>query len=259
MNVYKMSVLQRMVLTALMLALYTVATRFVMVPVTPYVRLSAGIAILIFSSIMLGPIAGAVIGVAGDLLGAVIMPYMGNVVINPFMTISYGLMGATPALIMILFRKFKKKDLIYSILFFTLLTVIVISLTIYMSIAPSITLFDHEFTINLVARILVPIIALIIMSLFGVFTYFLNKRFKKRREELPNLPSPYQVSFIVVVVEVVFTLFINVFAKMWLMEVKNFEIIFFPSLFLAFIYIPANTVIVTYLCFLASKTIKIRE
>lgn len=256
---FKLTLLQRMTLTALMIALYMIATRFVMVPVTPYVRLSAGVAILTFSSIMLGPIPGAVIGVAGDLLGAVISPYMGNVTINPFMTISYGLMGATPALIMMLFRKVRAKDLIYSILFFVLLGVIVISLTVYMSTATQITLFNHEFTINLAARIVVPIVAFVLMGLFGVFTYFLNKRFKKRREEHPNLPSPYQISFIVVVIEVVFTLFINVFAKMWLMEIKNFEIIFFPSLFIAFIYLPVNTLIVTYLSFLAVKVIKVRE
>lgn len=256
---FKLSLLQRMTLTALMIALYMVATRFIMVPVTPYVRLSAGVAILILSSIMLGPISGAVVGIAGDLLGAVISPYLGNIVINPLMTVSYGLMGATPGLIMMLFRKVKGKDLVYSILFFALLGFIVIPLTIYMGIANEVTLFNRTFAITLAARIVVPIIAFILMGLFGVFTYFLNKRFKKRREEYPNLPSPYQISFIVVVIEVVFTLFINVFAKMWMMDIKDFSVIFFPSLFIAFIYLPVNTLIVTYLSFLAVKVIKTRE
>lgn len=256
---FKFSVLQRMTLTAMMIALYMIATRFVMVPVTPYVRLSAGISILTFSSIMLGPISGAIVGVAGDLLGAVISPYMGNITINPLMTVSYGLMGAVPALIMMLFRKVKGKDTLYSIFFFALLSVIVVSLTIYMSTATQISLFNRDFTITLAARIVVPIVAFILMGLFGLFTYFLNKRFKKRREEYPNLPSPYQVSFIVVVIEVAFTLFINVFAKMWMMDIKNFEIIFFPSLFIAFIYLPVNTLIVSYLCLLSVKVIRVRE
>ena len=255
---FKLTILQRMTLTALMITLYMVATRFIMVPVTDFVRLSAGVAILIFSSILLGPISGAVVGIAGDLLGIAIAPYLG-MAYNPFMTISYGLMGATPGLIMMLFRKVKGKDLIYSILFFALLSVIVISLTVYMATAKEITLFNHLFKINLAARIVVPIMAFILMGLFGLFTYALNRRFKKRREQYPNLASPYQISFIVVVIEVVFTLFINVFAKMWLMGFYNFEIIFFPSLFIAFIYLPVNTLIVTYLCFLAVKTIRVRE
>ena len=255
---FKLSILQRMTLTALMIAFYMVSTRFIMVPVTPYVRLSAGVAILIFSSILLGPISGAVIGIAGDLIGIAISPYLG-MAYNPFMTISYGLMGATPGLIMILFRKIKAKDLIYSILFFVLLGAIVVSLTVYMVTANEVELFNHVFKFNLAARIVVPIIATLLMGLFGLFTYLLNKRFKKRREEYPNLPSPYQVSFIVVVIEVVFTLFINVFCKMWLMEIKSFELIFFPSLFIAFIYLPVNTLIVTYLCLLAAKVVRVRE
>ena len=254
---FKFTILQRMTFTAIMITIYMVATRFIMVPVTPAVRLSAGVAILIFSSVLLGPISGAIVGVAGDLIGIAISPYLG-MAYNPLMTLSYGLMGATPGLIMMLFRKVKAKDIIYSILFFALLSVIVISLTVYMSTASEITLFNRTFVINLAARIVVPIVAFVLMGLFALFTYLLNKRFKKRREEYPALPSPYQVSFIVVVIEVVFTLFINVFAKMWMIDL-NFETVFFPSLFIAFIYLPVNTLIVTYLCFLAVKVIKVRE
>lgn len=254
---FKFTILQRMTFTAIMITIYMVATRFIMVPVTPAVRLSAGVAILIFSSVLLGPISGAVVGIAGDLIGIAISPYLG-MAYNPLMTLSYGLMGATPGLIMMLFRKVKAKDIIYSILFFALLSVIVISLTVYMSTASEITLFNRTFAINLAARIVVPIMAFLLMGLFGLFTYLLNKRFKKRREEYPSLPSPYQVSFIVVVIEVVFTLFINVFAKMWMTNL-NFETVFFPSLFIAFIYLPVNTLIVTYLSFLAVKVIKVRE
>ncbi|MCQ2792006.1 MAG: ECF transporter S component [Bacilli bacterium] len=255
---FKYSVLQRMTFTAMMFALYVIATRFIMVPVTNYVRLSAGIAILIFSSILLGPISGALVGAGGDLVGALLVPYMG-LTINPFMTLSYGLMGATPGFIMLLFRHFKNKNKIYSVLFFSLLLVIFVSLTVYMSISESVTLFEHEFKINLIGRIVAPIIAFIILGLLALFTYFLNQRFKKKREIYPKLPSPYQISFIVVIIEVVFTLFINIFAKMWIMEVPDFSVIFFPSLFLAFIYIPLNTIIVSYLCLLSVKIIKVRE
>lgn len=254
---FKFTVLQRMTLTAMMFAIYVIATRFIMVPVTEYVRLSAGVAILIFSSILLGPLCGAVIGAGGDLMGALLLPYAG-LSINPLMTVSYGLMGATPGVIMMLFKLLKNKEKLYSILFFVLLGIIFTSLTIYTSISYSITMFNHEFVFNLVGRIVVPIVAFVVLALLALFTYFLNRHFKKKREMHPNLPSPYQVSFIVLVIEVVFTLFINVFAKMWYSGL-SFEIIFFPSLFIAFIYIPANTLIVSYLCLLAVKTIRIRE
>ena len=63
---FKLSILQRMTFTAMMIAFYMIATRFIMIPVTQAVRLSAGVAILIFSSMLLGPISGAVVGIAGD-------------------------------------------------------------------------------------------------------------------------------------------------------------------------------------------------
>ena len=254
---FKFSILQRMTLTALLFAFSVIATRFIGVYVTPFVRLSAGVAITIYSSVLLGPISGAIVGVGGDLMGAFLIPYAG-LAINPLMTVSYGLMGATPGLIMMLFKHFKNKERIYSILFFALLGVIFISLTIYTSISNSVTLFNHEFVFNLASRIVTPIVALILFILLALFTYFLNRHFKKKREMYSNLPSPYQVSFIVLIIEVVFTLFVNVLAKMWFSELP-FEIIFFPSLFIAFIYIPLNTLIVTYLCLLSVKTIRIRE
>ncbi len=127
-----------------------------------------------------------------------------------------------------------------------------------MAISSSIQLFGRVFEINLVAKIVVPIVALILMVALAFFTYFLNHRFKKRREEYPNLPSPYQISFIVVFIEVVFTLLINTLVKAYFYGI-DFSLIFFPHLFLAFIYIPVNTLIVTYLCFLAVKVIKVRE
>ncbi len=254
---FKLSVLQRMTITAMMLTFYFICTRYVMIQVTYQVRLSAGVAILIFSSILLGPISGAFIGGLGDVLGALISPYAG-LTINPFMVICYTLMGAVPGLIMILFKKIKGKDLIYSISFFTLLTVIFISLTTVTALSNTVTLFEREFTISIAAKILIPFIALILLGGFSYFTYFLNNKFKSRRIENPNLPSPYQISFIVVIIEVVFTLFINVFAKALYMDVA-FEVVFLPSLFVAFIYLPANTLIVTYLSYLAVKTVRVRE
>ena len=138
---FKFTVLQRMTLTALLFAFSVIATRFIGVYVTPFVRLSAGVAIIIYSSILLGPISGAIVGGLGDIIGILLVP-AGSMAINPFITLTYTLMGAVPGLIMMLFRRLKKKDLIYSIIFFAFLLMIFISLTVYMTISNEITMFD---------------------------------------------------------------------------------------------------------------------
>lgn len=257
----KFSLLQRMTLTAMMLVMSIIATRFLGVYVTPYVRLSLGVAVTMFSSILLGPISGAIIGGLGDIFGILISNTSG-VAINPFITITFTLMGATPGLLMILLRKVNKENL-QSAIFDGFLLIIFIGILIFTFTSINITMFDRTFSINTIAKILIPIISLIVLIAIKVFVALFNVHFYKFKSADPRVPSVYQIAFIVIFIQVIFTLFINAFAK-WaffaliLKQNLPFELIFFPSLLLSFIYIPVNTIIVSYLCVLAAKTIRIR-
>jgi len=257
----KFSLLQKMTLTAMMLVMSIIATRFLGVYVTPYVRLSPGVSITMFSSILLGPISGAIIGGLGDIFGILISNTSG-VAINPFITVTFTLMGATPGLLMILLKKINKEK-INAIIFDVFLLIIYIGVLIFTFISPSITMFRRTFTLNLLAKILIPIISLIILIAIKIFVALFNIHFYKFKSVDNRIPSIYQIAFIVIFVQVIFTLFINSFAK-WIFfdkilgQTVPFELIFFPALLLSFIYIPINTIIVSYLCVLASKTIRIR-
>lgn len=249
------SLIQRMCLTALLLAVQIIATRFIGVYVTPYVRLSVGVAITIFSSILLGTISGAVIGGCGDILGIVLYNVSG-VAINPFITITYALMGATPGLFMMLFHKIKINKKSSLIIFNILLILIWIGVLIFTLITNEITIFNNKFVLNTVAKALIPIISFIIMIAISLFTIFFNRHFKKKCETYNDLPSPYEIAFIVIFIQIVFTLLLNTWIKSAFYGV-HFEVVFFPALLLSFIYIPGNTIIVSYLLLLANKTIKI--
>lgn len=257
----KFSTLQRMTLTAMMLVLSIVATRFLGIYVTPYVRLSCGVAVTMFSSILLGPISGAIIGGLGDIIGILIMPVSG-VAINPFITITFTLMGATPGLIMLGFKKFNNKR-ISMLIFDTFLLLIFVGLLSFTFLATEITMFNITFKITKIAKILIPIIGFIVLCLIHIFVSYFSRYFSKFVNKDNRIPNVYQVAFIVIFVQVMFTLFINALAK-WLFyalilkQNLPFELIFFPSLLLSFIYIPCNTIIVSYLCLLASKTIRVR-
>lgn len=257
----KFSPLQKMALTAMMLVISILATRVTGIYVTPYVRLSAGVAITMFSSILLGPISGALIGGCGDILGILIVNTSG-VAINPLITITFTLMGATPGLLMMLFKKFNNKK-ISMILFDTFLLFIFLSLLILSITNNEVTMFRQTFHFNIVAKILIPTIGFIVLAAIHFFVYYFDKYFSKHNKLDERIPNVYQIAFIVIFVEVVFTLLINsgakwIFYNLMLGQNLPFVLIFLPALFLAFIYIPGNTILVSYLCLLASKTIKVR-
>lgn len=250
---FKFTKLQLITLTAVFLALDIIATRFLGVYITPYVRLSVGVSITIYSSILLGPISGALIGGGADILGILLYNASG-VAINPFMTIAYAIMGAVPGLFIILFKKIKMNDKLSFIIFNSFLILIWIGILIFALNTTSIKIFNNVLVFNLVAKILIPVISFIVMILISLFFVYMDKKFKKNDEEKFSI-NFYQIGFIVLFIEVVFTLFINTFIKVFFYGIA-FEVIFFPALLLAFIYIPLNTSIDYFMLKLTSKIYK---
>ena len=73
----KISQVQKITLSALFLALIIILTRITPlqnIPVIPWIRISLGPALIIFSSLILGPIYGAIVGALSDILGIVLFP-----------------------------------------------------------------------------------------------------------------------------------------------------------------------------------------
>lgn len=255
----KFTLLQKMTMTAMLFAIYVVATRFIGVYVTPYVRLSVGVAIMIFSSILLGPISGAIIAGVGDIIGILLVNTSG-VAINPFITLTYLFMGATPGLLMMLFKKVKFNLLLTKIIFAVFLLLIWAGITTSILLIPQITIFQSKivWNIGLASKIAVPIVSFVLLALIYFFTGYLNKRFQNNTSNDSRVISPYLIAFIVLFIEIVFTLIINTFAKVGFYHI-DFSIIFFPALLLAIFYIPFNTFAVYYLYKLAVKVVRLRE
>ena len=186
---YKFSLLQRMTLTALMVSFYIIATRFILIPVTDLVRMSLGLPILIFSSILLGPISGAIIGGCGDLFGALFVPYAG-LAINPFMCLSYTLMGAAPGLFMILFKKVKHNEKIGFIILNSFLALIFALSLVFVLVSKEIKMFYNVFTLNTLSRLIIILIMFILCILISLMTYFINRHFKAKIKLDESIPSP---------------------------------------------------------------------
>ena len=139
----KTSLIQKITLSGLLLALTIIFTRFLSIqniPVIPFVRISIGPALIILTSLLLGPICGLVVGAGSDILGIVLVPNALGYSINPLFTVVYGLLGLLPWFIYFLVKRIKNPQ-ISLISFISVVAALTIFVAIFLALNSSITLF----------------------------------------------------------------------------------------------------------------------
>lgn len=251
----KLSNVQKITLAAMMLVLTILGTRLpalISIPSLPFIRLSLGPSLIIFSSILLGPLYGAVIGVGSDLLGLVVFPSTGLSNINPFITIIYGCLGILPWLLLFLTKKirfsFKQPWIVYGAMLLLWIFVLV-----FLILNNSITLYGNKvYEFDALTKALILSISFVLMIGMSISLFFVNKQFQKRVLDYPDLPSPYEIAFISLICELILMLIVGSLVKSYMYEV-DFLFIFFAQSVMFFIDVPLNTFVVSYLLLLYSK------
>lgn len=201
-----LTAIQKITFCAMLIALDVLATRFLRTPIIPnlpFLRISFGPAIVIYSSLFLGPYFGAVVGGAGDLIGILIFTGIEGQ-INPLVTIVYTLLGIAPYFLLKLTTKFKKSlQKPYFILVFMVLIIIIQCLLFYV-IPTSKEYFNNGFKdYSYWIEPLIICLTFFFNLLSFIALYFMNKRFKNKANEINDFPSPYQLSFVCLIVEIV--------------------------------------------------------
>ena len=247
--------IRKITLTGLLLALVIIFTRFLSIqniPVIPFVRISIGPALIIFSSIYLGPIYGAIIGAGSDILGIVMVPNALGYSINPLFTLAYGLLGVLPWVIYKLVKLVKKPQISY-ICSISALFLLLVGLSIFLFTTDSFTLFGSTYSFELWQKFLIVGLSLVLSVASMVAVYFTNRMFNRKFSDLEI--SPYSVAFASLVSEFLILLILNSIFKMIFFEV-SFLVVFFAQAIVFFIDIPLNTLIITYLLLLLKKIAK---
>ena len=112
------SVLNKICLTGLFIALTAILQKVLAVnylPALPFLRVSfGGPALIIFSSILLGPIYGAVVGAGSDLLGYFIFDMSGRA-FSPQITAIYAVLGFVAYFVFYAVKAIKSKPVILAI------------------------------------------------------------------------------------------------------------------------------------------------
>ena len=199
-------------------------------------RISLGPALIIFASLVLGPIYGGIVGGLSDILGIVLVPNALGYAINPWFTLVYTLLGILPWCLFKLFSLIKKEKLLFWI-FNSFLLGLWVFITVYILLNETIA----NVTFLLYQRILIIAISFVLLAATGVLIYFINKRFKKN-----NDISVMNVAFVSLISEILIMLILNSIVKSIFFEI-DFLVIFFFQAIVFFIDVPLNTFVVSYL------------
>lgn len=244
----KISQVQKITLSALLLALTIILTRVTPLqnfPLIPWVRISLGPALIIFSSILLGPFYGAIVGAGSDILGIVLFPNALGYGINPLFTLVYGLLGVLPWLIYIIFKRVKN----YRIpMICTIIAAILIFAALVYFIFFS-TLISDNYNFEIYHKWIIISIAFVLLVGTIISLFFINRYYVKKYGEIY---SPYKIAFVCLLNEFLLMLILNSFVKTITFEV-NYWIIFFAQAIVFFIDVPLNTFVVEGLLLLMQK------
>lgn len=219
------------------------------IPVLPFVRISfGGPALIIFSSILLGPWFGLLVGAASDIVGFYIFDpkLMGAM---PFfqITLIYALLGFGSWWIYKLVTLIKNEKIM-----------LIVEGSFFVALLTGVTLFSalyYGVDLSLTYRILIPCVSLILLTLTFFTQIFLTKYFKKKEMDV----SPIHVGFASFIIEMTIMLAFGVTMKTWAFSSASFILILVSQVIVAFFNIPLNTFLVSYIMYLSKRLIKGKE
>ncbi len=192
------SPVQKIVIAAMMLALATVATiisKLVSIPVFRFASVSFAPALIMFSSFVLGPLYGSIVGAASDILGAFFFP---TGAYNPIYTVIAGLWGALPWLLLFLTKRWRSA-LRFPIAIYIALAILVALLGVGFYAT------DYFNAMGEAGVWLKPLLlgALVLVDAgLCVALHFSNLHFQSQILEYSDIPSPNEVALIATLLQI---------------------------------------------------------
>ena len=236
-----LTVIQKICLSGLFLALIMILQKVIAInylSFAPFVRISfGGPALIIFASILLGPIYGLLIGAGSDILGYFIFdiksfPYY------PQVTAIYALLGFAAYFVFSVVYSIQNKKLL-SIIEIAFLSLIWIAVSLYVIFSKQITLFSSTYDVSILTKVLVPsILALIFL---GVILFSL---LYKPKEDHP-LMSTQQICFASFICDFFIIVLFGSVMKAWAFGFATFLAIILCQAMVMFINIMLDTL---FLC-----------
>ena len=149
-------------------------------PLFSFARIAPGTSIVIFASIVLGPFYGALVGVAGDALGWVLLGQWTGT-FNFFLSIFYAIVGIVPYFLVRLVMPVSRKGL-GKILFFSLTGLALFSAILAIWLAPGIrTLFTKAGFVIWIAQTVATVLVVLMGAAAFLAWFFLGKKYRDQK------------------------------------------------------------------------------
>ena len=249
---FKLNIVQKISLAGILIvlvALFQKVFAINYIPISPFVRISfGGPALIIYSSILLGPWFGLLVGAASDIIGFYIFDPK-NFGAAPFFQITfiYALLGLSAYFVYVLVDKINNKKLMIGI-----------ELGVYLALLISVTLFcsfDYSISLAICARILIPCVSLILLSFVFLVSILLDKHFTKKGYDIKVINTCFSCFILEMFVMVIF----GSIMKAWAFSSFTFWIIFVSQVVVAFFNIPLNTFLISYIINLSKRIIRVEK
>ena len=227
-----LSEIQKICLAGLFIALAVIMQKVVAInyiPVLPFVRVSfCGPALIIFASILLGPIYGALVGAASDLLGYLIFDPR---TYPPFLQITaiYFVLGFGSYFVFSLVRSIKNKK-VMAVIEIGTLSLIWVAATMFLILNQK---------VQLVFKIVVPIVSGLLFVGLILFSLFY-----KGKEDNPFI-SPLHLCFASFICDFLFLLIFGSLMKAWAFGFDLFITIFLCQALVMFVNVVLDTLFIS--------------
>lgn len=208
-----------------------------------YWRFSLTPSLIMFSSILLGPIFGGLIGGLSDLIPALTMP-VGTMTPNPFITILYVIFGVLPWLL-IKIRKIipNKIKNIWTLGGGFLLLIGALALVLYLT-----NWLDYAFQGHEVwgKPLLLGLLTISTIGM-GLGVYFSNRFFIKNKEKFEDIPNPFDIAIIAFILEITLMVFLKAlcFYAFYAIGASSFPVDYLVVVFMLLALAPFNILLET--------------
>lgn len=234
-----LSLTQKICLTGLLIAVVTILQKVLAInyiPIIPFLRISlGGPAVIIFSSIFLGPLYGLFIGAASDVLGYFLLdPKMMGYL--PQITIIYSALGFFSFFVFAIFKVIKNHiiSLIAELITFLGLFVFV---TVFVFTRNNLHLYSQTYALELWQKILICTSMLLLLVFLFISSILFEKKYKK--DTLPI--SPINISISCFFVELIIMVILGSIMKGSAFGFQTYMMILVCQIIVMFINVPLNT------------------
>ena len=235
-------------------------------PAFSFNRIGLGVGVVIFSSLTLGPGYGALVGVAGDALGWLVMGQFTGI-FNFFLSIYFALVGVFPWLLgklLGLIKGSEKADrIVLPILYLSLYATLVALLW-------GTTVFDGQFAKwnmePISTKIVLTVVSFALAALTFVGLWAALRYAKRRADRLSGIPNPYRVGIICLLTEVfailikplAFVLYCQLLLGQPISEAWHitYEGLILLNLLFGFADIPLNSLFVAFACIISKPFLR---